>query len=242
MRIVYETEHVTLYHGRAEDVLPTLPRASVDLLATDPPYGVRWQSGNRSEAFDRIVGDDGALDTGAVMDAALRALRPHRHVYVFGAASAPADFTGLPLTSVAPLVWDKGLTGLGDLSLPRGPAHECITFGVYVPFDSGRKRGEGRLSARLRTGSVLRAQRPNARAVKRHPTEKPVALMRQIIESSSVVGETVLDPFAGSGSTLVAARLEGRRAVGIELDERYCAVAIDRLRAIEPVLASLEAA
>jgi len=65
--------------------------------------------------------------------------------------------------------------------------------------------------------------------VRNHPTEKPVDILRQMIESSSVFGETVYDPFAGSGSTLIAAALEGRKAVGCEIEERYCEIAVKRI-------------
>jgi len=71
--------------------------------------------------------------------------------------------------------------------------------------------------------------------VLRHPTEKPVALMRLLIESSSLPGEIVLDPFAGVGSTLVAAVVTGRRAIGIEIDERYAEIAAERLRKAEAI-------
>jgi site-specific DNA-methyltransferase (adenine-specific) len=64
---------------------------------------------------------------------------------------------------------------------------------------------------------------------KRHPTEKPVMLLRQLIEASSLFGETVLDPFMGAGSTLVAAKAEGRKAIGVEVDERYCEIAASRM-------------
>jgi site-specific DNA-methyltransferase (adenine-specific) len=76
---------------------------------------------------------------------------------------------------------------------------------------------------------VIHAQRIQGGATLRHPTEKPVPLLRQLIESSSVWGETVLDFCVGVGSTLVAARLEGRKAIGIEIDERFCEVAAERL-------------
>jgi site-specific DNA-methyltransferase (adenine-specific) len=75
---------------------------------------------------------------------------------------------------------------------------------------------------------VIRVPRPNAKQVKRHPTEKPVALLRRLIESSSLIGETVLDPFLGSGSTIVAAIAEGRKGIGIELEERYVETAVER--------------
>ena len=69
----------------------------------------------------------------------------------------------------------------------------------------------------------------------RHPTEKPVALMRLLIESSSLPGEIVLDPFAGVGSALVAAVVTGRRAIGIEIDKRYAEIAAERLRDAEAI-------
>jgi len=213
-------------------VLPTLARDSVDLLATDPPYGVNWQSGHRkaSATFDPIAGDDGSLDVPGALALGMHALRNYRHVYVFG--FAPDALTGpLRLSATADLVWDKEVHGMGDLSLPWAPSHERLTFGVHVR--SAATRRDGRLAARLRQGSVLHGRRANGPGVKRHPTEKPLALMRQLVESSSNVGETVMDPFAGAGATLVAAVLAGRHAIGIELDERYAETAAKRLRKAE---------
>ncbi|HXI16818.1 MAG TPA: site-specific DNA-methyltransferase [Chloroflexota bacterium] len=196
------------------------------MVLTDWPYGVSWE-GRGQQGFGPIA-NDCAGDAFPVLDvlrAALRALRSGRHVYCFGARS----FGDLPIAATTELVWDKGIQGLGDLSLPWGPSHETILFGVYVPSKANRKDGQGGLSARLRRGSVLRCDRLNSRAVVNHPTEKPVSILRQMIESSSLFGETVLDPFAGSGSTLVAAKLEGRKSIGIEIDERYCETAAKRL-------------
>jgi site-specific DNA-methyltransferase (adenine-specific) len=223
---------VTLYHGDCRDVLPFLTRGA-DLLLTDPPYGVDWQSNRRTEAFARMAGDDGTLPAFGALALALRVLRPGRHAYCFGLAG----WGPLPMSASADLVWDKELLGAGDLSIPWAPSHERILFGVYTPDKTRRARGDGALSARLRRGSVLRCQRLTQTAVTRHPTEKPVAILRVMIESSSLCGETVLDPFAGSGSTGIAAVMEGRRAVLIELEERYCEVAADRLRKMQPALA-----
>jgi site-specific DNA-methyltransferase (adenine-specific) len=76
----------------------------------------------------------------------------------------------------------------------------------------------------------------------RHPTEKPIELVSQLIESSSVRGDLVLDPFAGCGSTLVAAVLLGRRAIGIEIDERYASEAVRRLEYVEKLVTWMAAA
>lgn len=220
----YDDGVVTIYHGDCREVLPELVK-TVDLLLTDPPYGQNWQSSHRERPFDAIQGDDGSLDVAEVISLACKRLRRHRHVYVFGRP----NLSGTPLTEAVELIWDKEQVGLGDLTLPWGPSHEPITFATYEYSAANRARGGGRLAARLRRGSVLRVPRPNAVAVQRHPTEKPVYLLRQLIESSSLIGETVLDPFIGVGSTAVAARLEGRRCIGIEIDERYCEIAAKRL-------------
>lgn len=238
VKAAYSSDLVTVYHGKAEDILPTLARGSVDLIATDPPYGVGWRS-NRGQNFDFLDGDDGTLDVAGILGLAMVALRPRRHVYVFG----PADLSSIPaLAAPTQLVWDKGIVGMGDLSSPWAPQHELITFASHVPSPANRKQGDGRLTARLRQGSVVRVTRPNSRGVNRHPTEKPVALMRQLIESSTVLGETVLDPFAGSGSTLVAAVLSGRSAVGIELDEGHVAAMVERVKSAEKLVRAMATA
>ncbi len=156
---------------------------------------------------------------------------PFRHLYVFGSTVTQAE--RLMLGGACDLVWDKGQVGLGDLTLPWGPQHEMILFGMYVPSKQNREDGRGALSARLRAGSVLRVDRPNSRGVKAHPTEKPVELMRRLVESSSGIDDVVLDMFAGSGSTLVAAILSGRKAIGAEVAAEHYETALARCVAAE---------
>lgn len=99
----------------------------------------------------------------------------------------------------------------------RGPPHTGhIEASVYRSEDGGPRLMR----------SVLRVRSEHGRAV--HPTQKPVALLRPIVSYSVPFGGLVLDPFAGAGSTLLAARQEGRRAIGIEVDERYCEAAAER--------------
>lgn len=231
----FESEHSVLYLGDAREVLPQLATESVDLVVTDPPYGVDWQSNTRKEKFDRIAGDGADEARGllaAVAADLVRVTRRTRHIYTFG---LEVEHPLLPVK--ARLIWDKGRIGSGDLSLAWGPSHEPIFFHVRAADKTNAERGSGSLAARLRRESVIRVRRLSATQVKRHPTEKPVELMRQIIESSSCFGESVLDPFAGSGATLVAAVLEGRRALGIELEEQYAEIAAERLQAAERAFA-----
>lgn len=224
MKPFYSQSGITIYHGDCREVLPTLPPESVDLIITDPPYGMRWQSGSRRLQFDPIIGDDSGDAAVEGLRAALPALRGRRHVYVFGRF----DFSSLALQEPTELIWDKSLQSSGDLESPWGQEHEYIQFAVYQPSEAHKASGKGRLMARLRKGSVLRVPRLIGLSL-RHPAEKPVLLLRELIESSSCIGETVLDSFMGVGSTLVAARIEGREAIGIELDERYCEIAARRL-------------
>lgn len=223
----YEGHGVVLYHGDCRDVIPSLEPS--DLLLTDPPYGVSWRSSRG--AHDVLTGDDGSLTPAMWLPLALRATRRGRHAYVFGLQERDID-REWPMCGLAELVWDKGVMGLGDITSPWGPAHEPILFGVQEISKANRAKNYGVTAARLRKGSVLHVQRPHSAQTLRHPTEKPVELLRILIESSSTFGETVLDPFAGSGSTLEAAILEGRRAIGIEIDERFCDAAARRLEAI----------
>lgn len=225
MRLYANFASVSIWLGDSLEHMEKAIPEPIDLIVTDPPYGVSWQSGRRTEKFSRLTGDDSSLVGLAGIQESLRFLKNNRHVYVFGRF----DLSSLPIGGRTELIWDKGMLGPGDLSLPWGPQHEPIQFGVFIPSKANRGRGDGRLAARLRKGSVLRDDRLNSKGVKLHPTEKPVNILRELIESSSCLGETVLDPFCGSGSTLEAALREGRSAIGIEIEEKFCEITAKRL-------------
>lgn len=231
MSIYYQDKNVTLYHGDCREVLPNLEPA--DLIVTDPPYGVEFRSNRRADRFSFIAEDDDPTGMSSLVGEAIRSnLKRYRHAYVFG----PLDFKPLvdagAVQEPVELIWDKRVLGMGNLQIPWASQHEVIRFMVAVKSKSNVAKGEGRLAARMRRGSILSHQRPHAAGVKRHPTEKPVALLRELIESSSCFGEVVLDPFVGSGSTLVAAALEGRKSIGIELEEKYCETAAKRCQEV----------
>jgi len=199
MTLYYQDEYVTLYHG---DCLEVDAWLVADVLVTDPPYGIAYKSGwtKRKE-----IANDQSVD---IRDKAL-AIWGQGPALVFGTwrVQRPANIKNL-------LVWSKGDDpGMGDLSLPWGNSHEEI----YV-------LGKGFIGQR--GSSVIKANKPPVANRPDHPTPKPVGLMENLIEKTVGV---IADPFAGSGSTLLAARNLGRHAIGVELEEKYCELIAKRL-------------
>lgn len=202
----YQDDHVTLYHGDCLALAPAWTGA--DVLVTDPPYGIRYKSGQRREELARSIhGDE---DT-AARDAVL-ALWAERPALVFGTWRVPR-----PAATRALLVWDtKGALGMGDLRIPWKPSHQE----VYV-------LGHGFQGKRSTDVLCHAPVQSMARGGRTHPHEKPLPLMRDLI--AKCPPGRIVDPFAGSGSTLVAAAELGREAIGVEFEERYCELIAKRL-------------
>jgi DNA modification methylase len=233
----WKGRYSTIYHGSCFDIMPEI--GVIDLLIIDGPYGKDYQSGRREVAMAKIADDSGNFNMERLGDLCNKVIRRYRHGYIFGFRpdELPASFR---LGSSCELVWDKQINGMGDLTSKWSPRHEIITFGVFSRKNPGKRGGYGELAARLRSGSVLSFPRQNnARAASRHPNEKPVPLLRYLVESSSNLGETVLDPVCGSGSSIVAAIIEGRRGIGIELEEANCRISAERLAAAEDVVSKI---
>jgi site-specific DNA-methyltransferase (adenine-specific) len=207
----YQEDGITIFHADCREVLPTL--GPVDLVLTDPPYGINYQSGktghNGGTPLPGICGDQ---------DSSLRdfvlASRPETAAIVFGTwkVAKPDRCRGV-------LTWEKGdHVGMGDLTFPWKPNTEEI----YII-------GQG--FSGYRGSSVIRCNAPvswNSTTFGRlHPHEKPTELIAQLLMKHQ--GTLILDPFMGSGTTLRAAKDLGRRCIGIEIEEKYCEIAAKRL-------------
>lgn len=248
----YEDDAVTIYHGEACAVLADLPPASVDVVLTDPPYssGGMFRGDRTRDVDDKYtqpgggggsplvkksfgVFDGDAKDqrswmlwTTAWSWGAREVIRPGGYMFAF------TDWRQLPATTDAlqlggwtwrgVLAWDKGQ----DRGMPvRGFFRSNVEFVAWGT--SGPLVDRDKVEAF--PGAVITAPvRSDADGPKVHPTQKPTALLKHLL--SVVPGENlaVLDPFMGSGSTIVAAKYAGHRAVGIEVSERYCEIAAKR--------------
>ena len=204
MKPYYQDDAVTIYHGDCREVLPVVGCA--DIVITDPPYGMSFQSNYRNVKHDKIHGDN-ELPAEMIARAILAATKA---AYVFCRWDNLAE---MPKPRSV-LCWVKNNWSMGDLEHEHGRQWEAICF---YP-QSGHKfvKRIPDIIYADRTGNAL------------HPTEKPESVIQQLLVAN--VCETILDPFMGSGTTLRAAKDLGRKAIGIEIEERYCEIAAKRMQ------------
>ena len=204
----YEQDGLTIYCEDANQVLATMPNRSVDIVLTDPPYGIQYVSGWYAgyNPHGSIRGDD-KYPTSAL-----------RHMFRI-ARAAVFSFCRWDQLAELPkpasfIAWVKNNHSAGNLNHEYGRKWEGCCF---WPLEEHQFTS--------RPPDVIECRRVSKLL---HPTQKPVYVMRHILEHNA--GDVILDPFMGSGTTLVAAKDLGRKAVGIEIDERYCEIAANRLR------------
>lgn len=201
----YQDDAVTLYHGDCREIVPQLGR--FDLLLTDPPYGHNYESNHGASWSGAAIANDN--DTSARDE--ILALMRGTPAAVFGSwkRARPA--------CRAVLVWDKGPAfGMGDLSFPWKNSFEEI----YIIGDGwAGSRDEGVIKGHIQVSWESKGRC--------HPNQKPETLMSYLI--SKHPAPTILDPFAGSGTTGRAAKDLGRKCVLIEREEKYCEIAARRM-------------
>jgi len=221
MKPYYEQDGITIYHADCREVLPTLEK--VDLVLTDPPYGVAYETAWRSRTDPlrvKVVGDETLACFEESWPLISERLKDDRHWYVFASPRMLHEMSRICSTFKQIIAWDKGDRGtVGDLVCGFGEAWEAIYYGM-----KGRRPLNGK-----RPRSVMRWDWSST-LDPCHPTVKPLPLLRKLVNLSAFSGELVLDPFMGSGTTLRAAKDLGLRAIGIEIEEKYCEIAVERLR------------
>jgi site-specific DNA-methyltransferase (adenine-specific) len=235
MSLYYQDEHITLYHGDAREILPAVPFEPNTICVTDPPYGdtsLEWDTW--PTGWVDVVRDQLPFTTSLWCFGSMRMHLERR-----------ADFS--EFTYGQEIIWEKH-NGSGFHADRFKRVHEIAVHWYRGPWAEVYKDPQYTDDARKRT--VRRKQRPThtghieagsytsedggprlMRSVQQvrsmhgmanHPTQKPQGILEPLIRYSCPPGGTVLDPFAGSGSTLLSAVANGRKAIGVEAREAYC--------------------
>jgi len=210
----YEDDLVTLYHGDCREVTAWL---EADVLVTDPPYGRAWKQGDTGKGRGWASDNHAGIANDATTEArdSVLILWGTRPAIVFGDLMLPP-----PVGVKHVLIYDKG-NDAGFTGAVGG--YRRNVEAIYL-IGQGHGAGLGGLTAVLATRTSAGG---NLARTTGHPHTKPLDVMESLINRGPA--GVVADPFAGSGSTLFAAKLLGRCAIGVELDERYCEIAARRL-------------
>lgn len=220
MKPYYEHAGITIYHGDCREILPTL--GAVDALITDPPYGVGFR-GKVTKHSDNIGMRAAYEDTeeyfrGAILPAVCMALEN---------AQRAAIFCGTRRLQEYPMPRD-----IGGIVCPNGGGRSSWGFGCYHPilfYGTSPHIAAGNGARPTATAIYHPGMHVTGENWIDHPCPKPLEFMSWTVKIATLAGQTILDPFMGSGTTLVAAKNLGRKAIGIELEEKYCEIAAKRL-------------
>ncbi len=238
--------------------LSRIPDGSVDLILTDPPYGLGKDYGNNS---DKQEAQEYLAWTERWIDAALPKLKPTGSLYIFLTwRYSPEIFVMLKqrMSMINEIIWDRKVPSMGGSTRSFTSVHDTIGLfvnskryyfdldAVRIPYDAVTKKARSRsifVGAKwLEIGynpkdlwSVSRIHKENPERVD-HPTQKPLEIIERMIKASCPPQGVVLDLFMGSGTTAVAAQRCGRQFVGFELNPDYCAITLARLQSAEAEL------
>ena len=225
----------TLTLGDCFDELKKIPSNSIDLILTDPPYGIDYKL--NVGKLDKILNDKvGDIDFSQFFGECYRVLKEGGCIYLFGRCDffyrIGNEIQKSGLRYMHELLWIKGDMGSGNVGI-FGQIHENII---------GLSKGTPRKSQPIMIDGEIKQRskgvywgKISTKEYCGHPTQKPIGLCAYLIQNRTLPGDVVLDPFAGSGSTLFAAQALERQWIGIELDLKFWQISKDRLAEIESI-------
>ena len=212
-----------LMRGDCLERMKEIPSGSVDMVLTDPPYGMDYQSNRRvvKNKFVKIENDKCLDWVDTFIDESFRVMSKNSALYLF-CSWHNIDYFKQAIERKFKLknmvIWIKNNHGSGDLKGGYAPQHEIVFYAA-----KGRVLNRGK-----RTPDIIYADKiPSSKLI--HPTQKNVTMLEAFIKQHSDESMTVLDPYMGSGTTGVAAKNLNRKFIGIELDETYFNLAKDRI-------------
>lgn len=226
----YDRDGITLFHGENADILPRMNRRSVDLVLTDPPYEAASHNPKR-----RVLGKGGQLKNAPV---------PYAQITEELRKSSSRQMARIAKKWVVVFCQFEGAFLWRDLFEASGLARWGDDIGIWAkpnptPQLTGDRPGMGYeafvfmrqpgVPVTPEYRDVLTFNKVGGKSSLNYPGQKPLPLMRKLIRTYSKPGDLILDPFCGTGTTLVAARETDRRAIGIERDKKVCEIVVSRL-------------
>ena len=224
----YEQDGIAIYHADCREILPLISGA--DCVVTDPPYGVGLEAKSAKRRGGGVVRRPGSYSFPDTPEYVSEVVIPVVRQCI-EMAKAVAVTPGVRNLWLYPPADDVGgfysaaATGMGKWGFT------AIQPILYYGSDPFLRTGRG-----SRSNSCGQTYPNDANSVD-HPCAKPIRMWKWLVARTSLEGETILDPFMGSGTTLRAAKDLGRKAIGIEIEERYCEIAAKRLMQSVMVLA-----
>lgn len=208
------------WQGDCLELMRDIPDGSVDMICTDPPYGMSFQSNHRKERHNKIENDSSLEWIEDFTNEMFRVAKNNSAHYSFCSFHHVDKFKiafEKKFTVKNILIWEKNNTSMGDLYGDFAPKYE-MCFLLHKGRALIRGKRDPNIFKFARTRNEL------------HPTQKPVDLMEYLISKFSDPGDVILDPFAGSGTTAIAALNTGRGYICIEKDPEYYKLATERVR------------
>lgn len=211
----------TIYNEDCLETMKRMPDNFVDLIVTDPPYSTPTiTSFGRTKVLNLADLSIQEFYFRSIKDEFERILKPNGRVFVFcDDKYYPilfAVFYGWQNKNL--IIWDKGRIGMGN---PFRKQHELVFYANRESYSYHKSEGTTHYP------TILKFSHDSD---KRHGAQKPLKLVQSLIKGFSLPGEVVFDPFAGSGTTLLAAKSLNRKFLGVELSKEYCEIAEQRLR------------
>ena len=212
-----------IYNCDALEFMKQVPDKYFDLVLTDPPFGMSFQSGYRNKQHKKIANDNNLSWLPDFAKELHRITKEDAHLYLFCSHHFVEVFKSeiqkyRKVKNI--LIWEKNNTGMGDLEGDYAPKYEMILF----CSNSEKKLNGGR------DPNIIKSTRTQNEL---HPTQKPVPLIEFLAKKSSEQGDIVFDPFMGSGTTAIACQSLGLDWCGCELEPDYVAIANKRLEKVQ---------
>lgn len=225
----------TIICGDSCKLIKLMPDKSIDLIITDPPYLINHKTRYRKDKehrFCQAIANDNNPDlVKYVINQSFRVLKDNSAMYIF-CSFDKVDFfkqclenSGFNIKNM--IVWVKNNWTAGDLESAYGKQYELCFY-----LNKGLRKINGKRITDVWDSRTIKGLKRVVGKEQIHQNQKPLELIKMMVEKSSDINDIVFDPFSGGGTTCIASKETGRKYLGIEIDDKYYKISVDRLNGI----------